>query len=94
MLVAGRACKRFTCRLPIRCITAYALHLVCDMISGGIALFYPLSPTVHGGHHISYFMWYVSDVLLFLHAWMVMRVLPSLRKLRSAAPASDEAAEK
>jgi hypothetical protein len=92
VLVAGRAWRqRVSPQLRILCIAAYGLHLACDMISGGIALFYPLSPTIHGGHFISYLMWYVSDVLLFLHAWIVWRVLPRLRKRRSSAPVLDEA---
>lgn len=85
VLLAGRAWRsRFTFRLQVLCIAAYAMHLLCDMISGGIALFYPLSPTIHGGHFISYFMWYVSDVLLFLYAWLDLRVLPRLRKAAGA----------
>jgi hypothetical protein len=85
VLVAGCIWRgRFETRLQILCIFAYVLHLAADMISGGIALFYPLSPTIHGGHFISYLMWYVSDVLLFLYAWLDMRVLPSLRKRRAA----------
>jgi hypothetical protein len=91
VLIAGQAWNaRIRPRLQILCIAAYAMHLACDMISGGIALFYPLSPEVHGGHFISYFMWYVSDVLLFLHAWLVWRVLPRLRNRRSPAAAMED----
>jgi hypothetical protein len=35
-------------------------------------------------------MWYVSDVLLFLHAWLVWRVLPRLRNRRSPAAAIED----
>jgi hypothetical protein len=95
VFIAGQAWKaRIGKRLQILCIAAYGLHLACDMISGGIALFYPVSPTIHGGHFISYLMWYVSDVLLFLYAWLVWRVLPRLRKRRSLAPALGDAAGK
>jgi hypothetical protein len=93
VLLAGRVWKaRINSRLQILCIAAYAMHLACDMISGGTALFYPLSPTIHGGHFISYLMWYVSDVLLFLYAWLEMRVLSRLRQRSSPAAALDEAA--
>jgi hypothetical protein len=87
VLVVGRVWGRHVSpRVRILCIAAYGLHLACDMISGGIALFYPQSPTVHGGHFISYLMWYVSDVLLFLYAWLDWRVLPRLRKCKSLKP--------
>jgi membrane-bound metal-dependent hydrolase YbcI (DUF457 family) len=93
VLLVGRVWKARICpRIQILCIAAYAMHLACDMISGGIPLFYPLSRTIHGGHFISYIVWYVSDVLLFLHAWLVWRVLPRLRK--RTAPAWGEAAGK
>lgn len=95
VLVAGRTWRqRVSPQLQILCIAAYGLHLACDMISGGIALFYPLSPSIHGGHYISYPMWYVSDVLLFLYAWLDFRVLPRLRKSPTPASALDEAAGK
>jgi hypothetical protein len=83
VLIAGRLWNRhFGPRLQILCIVAYGLHLACDMISGGITLFHPLSSVVYGGQLISYLMWYVSDVLLFLYAWLDWRVLPRLRSKR------------
>ena len=93
VLVAGLAWKsRFGTRLQILCIAAYALHLAADMISGGITLFHPFSPAIHGGHFISYLMWYVSDVLLFLYAWLEFRVLPRLRKRATRVPTMEEQA--
>jgi len=82
--IAGRFWKSWLhARLQILCIFAYALHLVCDFISGGIPLFHPFSKTVHGGHWISYLVWYLSDVALFLYAWLTWRVLPRMRQRKS-----------
>ena len=68
--------------LAALCLGAYLLHLLCDMISGGIAPFHPFSATRHGGHVVNYLVWYLCDVLLFLHAWLTWRILPGLRKRR------------
>jgi hypothetical protein len=93
VLVAGFVWRtRFGTRLQILCIGAYALHLAADMISGGISVFHPFSPTIHGGHFISYLMWYVSDVLLFLYAWLDFRVLPRLRKRAPRVTAMEDQA--
>ena len=89
ILLAGRVTKlHLRPRFQIMCIAAYVLHLACDMISGGIPLFYPVSPMIYGGNFISYYLWYVCDVVLFLYAWMTWRVLPRLRKCSSASSGS------
>jgi len=81
VLIAGRFRKtRLDPRLQFLCIAAYALHLACDFISGGIPLFHPFSRNVQGGHYITYLVWYLSDVSLFLYAWLAWRVLPRSRR--------------
>ncbi|CAN5405003.1 hypothetical protein BH23VER1_BH23VER1_24760 [soil metagenome] len=63
-------------RLRLLCLFAYAAHLACDLISGGVALFYPLSTVVHGGNYLPYWMWGASDGLLLIYLYLVYRWLP------------------
>jgi hypothetical protein len=36
---------------------AYAGHIFCDAVTGGVALFYPFSKTVTGRNFLPYMLW-------------------------------------
>jgi hypothetical protein len=63
---------------------AYGLHIVCDMISGGVALAHPASNEIYGGAWIPLWAWFVSDALLLGYAYVEFRWLPLRRRIRPA----------
>ena len=69
-------------RLSILCILAYSGHIACDMISGGVALFYPYRIQVYGDAYMPYWLWITSDGLLILYLYLVYRWLPLRKKIR------------
>jgi Ca2+/Na+ antiporter len=73
-------------RLSILCILAYAGHIACDMISGGVALFYPQRIHVYGDAYIPHWLWITSDGLLLLYIYLVYRWLPLRRRLKLKSP--------
>ena len=71
------------------CIFAYAAHLVCDAITGGIALFLPFSDEVLGGQVLPFWAWTVSDMGFALWTYFIYRWVPlrqGLRKTSNKAP--------
>lgn len=76
--------RRHFMRFGIFCWVAVTLHLLCDMISGGIAPLYPLSAKVIGFYRISPRFWIPLDVLtisLFLAELVVLRKLETKSEL-------------
>lgn len=71
-------------RLAAMCAVAYGLHILCDMISGGVALAYPASHEIYGGPPLSFWIWVSSDVVLLGYAYVEFRWLPLRRRLRPA----------
>ena len=54
-------------------ISAYVLHLFCDAIAGGIALFYPANSLVIGDYYVSAIWWIPVDVFCLLSAYFIWR---------------------
>ncbi len=52
---------------------AYLLHLICDMISGGIAWGYPFYNSVIGGTYISWIWWCPLDILCVLIIYILSK---------------------
>jgi hypothetical protein len=76
--------RRHFMRFALCCWIAVTLHLLCDMISGGIAPLYPLSAKVIGFYHISPKFWIPLDVLtisLFLTELVLLRKLETKSEL-------------
>ncbi len=69
-------------RLSILCILAYCGHIACDMISGGVALFYPYRIHVYGDNYMPHWLWITSDSLLVLYLYLVYRWLPLRKKMK------------
>lgn len=67
-------------RTSIWCSAAYALHLISDAISGGIAWLYPWKPDVIGDYYVNPIFWIPLDVLCFLGAYFLYRVIPRIRQ--------------
>lgn len=74
--------KVFSLPISFLCIAAYGGHILCDAITGGVSLFYPLSTEVQGKNYLPYWLWITSDGLLVLYLYLVYRWLPLRRKLR------------
>jgi hypothetical protein len=65
-------------RFAMICWFAILLHLCCDMISGGIAPFYPLFGIKIGFYHIQPKFWILLDVMtifLFLAELVCLRMI-------------------
>jgi membrane protein implicated in regulation of membrane protease activity len=71
------------------CVFAYAAHLACDAITGGVALFWPFGRTIWGGQWLPFWAWTVSDVGFTLWAYFVYRWVPLRRGLRKATEKTD-----
>ena len=70
------------CRLSGLCILAYTGHIACDMISGGVELFYPSSFHIYGDSYMPHWLWITSDGLLILYLYLVYRWLPLRKKMK------------
>lgn len=69
---------------------AYALHLACDGISGGIVWLYPASAEVVGGRLVRYHWWWPIDAILVVVALGVFWWWPAYRRNRAAPVARRE----
>jgi hypothetical protein len=67
-------------RLGFLCVFAYAAHIFCDLISGGVSLFYPYSFQVFGGGYMPFWFWITSDLALILYLYFVYRWIPLRKK--------------
>lgn len=63
------------------CAGAYALHLACDFITGGVPLFIPAIPGVWGDAYLPFSVWFVLDGLMLAYAYIVYRWLPLRRRI-------------
>jgi hypothetical protein len=64
------------------CICAYGGHIVCDSITGGVSLFYPINPDVQGENYLPYWLWITCDGFLILYLYLVYRWLPLRNRIR------------
>lgn len=72
----------FTPAVSGLCIAAYAGHIACDAITGGVAFFFPFGG-VQGRNYLPYWLWITSDGLLLLYLYLVYRWLPLRRKIKA-----------
>jgi len=68
--------------LAVLCICAYGGHILCDLITGGVSLFYPLNSAVQGGNYLPYWLWITCDGILILYLYLVYRWLPLRKQIR------------
>jgi hypothetical protein len=66
-------------------VAAYAAHIWCDMITGGVSLFMPFSGGVYGGHHLPLLSWAVFDGALIFFVYATYRWLPLRRRIKRPA---------
>jgi membrane-bound metal-dependent hydrolase YbcI (DUF457 family) len=61
------------------CLFAIFFHLFCDMISGGLGLFVPLSSRIFGSNYILTRYWVPFDItaILFLSVSLIYNLLPA-----------------
>lgn len=71
-------------RLAVMCAVAYGLHILGDLISGGVALAYPASHEIYGAPPLSFWIWVSADIVLLGYAYVEFRWLPLRRRLRPA----------
>lgn len=69
-------------RLSLLCIFAYALHIFCDAIAGGVNLFYPYQSKVYGRHYLPFLAWLISDAALLFYVYMIYRWVPMRKRMR------------
>lgn len=61
---------------------AYLAHLVCDVFTGGGAFLLPFSSRVFGDHYLAFETWVFCDLASLAVAYVLLRVLPGLRRRR------------
>lgn len=72
--------KKLKTTLALWLISAYALHLFCDAIAGGIAYAYPLNKNIIGSYIVEPTYWIPIDVICILTTYFLVRAIPNLRK--------------
>lgn len=72
----------FTPSISLLCLAAYAGHLFCDAIAGGIAFFHPVSSAVQGKHLLPFWLWITSDGLLLFYLYVIYRWQPLRRRIK------------
>lgn len=73
-----RKMRRFM-PVGILCVSGYALHLICDLISGGGRPLLPFSREHFGGDFVPSWSWGAADITLLLWVYFFYRWMP-LRK--------------
>lgn len=68
------------------CIAAYAAHIFCDLIAGGVPLFRPFSRIIVGQNYIPYWTWDAADLVLIVYVYLTYRWLPLRRRLKTIPP--------
>lgn len=81
-VLSAFAPRHVPARVGVAAVAAYALHLLCDAISGGIAWLYPADPQRLGVRWVRYEYWLVIDGLVTVVAaavlgWKLRRVRPA-----------------
>lgn len=75
--------QRFSVRVLILCVLAYGGHIFCDLITGGVSLFYPWNPAVQGKNYLPYWLWITCDSLLIIYFYLIYRWLPLRKRMRA-----------
>lgn len=68
--------------VAVLCSLAYMGHILCDLITGGVALLYPFSTSVQGKNHLPYWLWIACDGSLILYVYLAYRWLPLRKRIR------------
>lgn len=55
---------------------SYLLHLVCDAVSGGINVLYPVKNLIWGAYWVSPMLWIPLDILCLLTCYYLFRFRP------------------
>lgn len=92
LLIAPCIIKKLRWRLVPWLIGAYALHLFCDFIAGGIAWAYPLKADFVGKYYISAIYWIPIDILLAVTSYFLFRAIPNVLARRRALFLKEEKA--
>ena len=80
-------------RIIVLCGAAYAAHIVCDLITGGVPLFAPMEPLIWGDTWLPFGTWFIFGGALLAYAYLVYRWLPLRRRItrsRDFTPAPGE----
>ncbi len=72
--------KRFPPGMAIWLSAAYLLHLVCDLVAGGIAWSYPLGGTVVGKYYVRPEWWAWIDGSCIFIMYGMWRIAPSFHR--------------
>ena len=67
-------------QVGVLCIFAYALHIFCDLISGGGRPLLPFSRAIYGRDFWPSWAWGASDIILLLYLYIFYRWLPLRRR--------------
>jgi hypothetical protein len=73
-----RISLRFACLL----VLAYALHLACDAVAGGIAWLYPFSDHILGRYFVPPAWWIGLDFVCALTIYFLFRAIPGWQRNR------------
>jgi membrane-bound metal-dependent hydrolase YbcI (DUF457 family) len=65
----------------VLCGAAYAAHIVCDLITGGVPLLSPIESLIWGGTWLPFRIWFVFDGVLLAYVYLVYRWLPLRRRI-------------
>jgi len=78
------AFRFYRTRLPLRLVicfsVAYALHLICDLIAGGLAFWYPFAPLVLGQYWVPPQWWAWIDASCVLIVYVLWRIFPHIHR--------------
>lgn len=92
LFVLGRFGKwKFPVHLIASLAGAYALHLFCDAIAGGIAWQYPFGRAVIGAYYISPTYWIPLDIGCILVCYVMFRLMHLRRGVRASRRADSSA---
>lgn len=62
---------------------AYGFHLICDIISGGIAWLNPFSKMIVGVRLVPFIFWIPLDMVCVLAVYFLYRVIPDFQEIKA-----------
>jgi len=92
LLVLVYLTRRQRSDLPLLTIllVAYALHLFCDMVAGGIAWWYPFAGSVVGDYYVLPALWIPLDIACLCVVYFIYRAVPNYKKWKRLRDAQIE----
>ncbi len=76
--------QRISIRLAGIMSLSYLFHLVCDAMSGGINVLYPVKDLIWGAYWVSPALWIPLDILCLLTCYYLFRFRPLWARRREA----------